>query len=368
MLKLFLYPLSALYGIIIYFRNRMFDLKILRSVEFDQPVISVGNITVGGTGKTPHTEYLANILKDPFRVATLSRGYKRKTSGFRFVSATSTVAEAGDEPIQIKNKFPEITVAVCENRVVGVEKLFNAPADEAADVVILDDAFQHRRIMPGLNILLVDYNRPIKKDVLLPAGRLREGAAQIRRANIIIVTKCPEEITPISRRILQKNVFLKPYQSIYFTTMAYGKIRPVFSYNEADPDIYEKKQTGILLVTGVASPKGIKNNLEKFSPGVEELLFKDHHSYSVKDLENIMNKFHSLKFTNKVIVTTEKDAVRFRDMKDLPQEFRLALYSLPVKVKFLDKEGELFNQKIINYVGENKSNFSLHKRKSKPES
>jgi len=366
MIKLLLYPFSAIYGIIVYFRNRMFDLKLLKSVEFEQPVISVGNITVGGTGKTPHTEYLVDILKDKFKVATLSRGYKRKTVGFRYVKTDSTTIEVGDEPLQIKNKFPEVTVAICENRVIGAEKLFNANPDNLADVVILDDAFQHRRITPGINILLVDYNRPIKKDILLPAGRLREGAAQIRRANIIIVTKCPEEITPISRRIMQKNVFLKPYQSIYFTTIVYDNIKPVFSYNEADSDIYEKKEYAILLVTGIASSMGIKKHLLKFSSQVEEISFKDHHRYSNKDIGLIMNKFSNLKVTKKIIVTTEKDAMRFSDMKNLAQEFRLALYCLPIKAKFLEKEGELFNQKIINYVGENKSNFSLHKRKSQP--
>ncbi|MBN1820290.1 MAG: tetraacyldisaccharide 4'-kinase [Prolixibacteraceae bacterium] len=364
MLKLVLYPFSAIYGIIIYFRNRLYDLKILRSVEFEQPVISVGNITVGGTGKTPHTEYLVSILKDKFKVATLSRGYKRKTRGFRLVNVDSTTYEVGDEPLQIKNKFPEVTVAVCENRVKGVDLLLNGDPESSADIVILDDAFQHRRITPGINILLVDYNRPIKKDTLLPAGRLREGSVQMRRANIIIVTKCPEEITPISRRIMQKNVFLKPYQSMYFTSILYGKIKPVFSYNEADPDIYEKKDYDVLLVTGIASSAGIKKHLQKFSNEVDELKFSDHYRYSEKDIVTIMNRFNNLKSEKKLIVTTEKDAMRFRDIKNLVQEFRHSLYSLPIKVKFLEKEGELFNQKMINYVGENKSNFSLHKRKN----
>jgi len=232
-------------------------------------------------------------------------------------------------------------------------------------VIILDDAFQHRRITPGINILLVDYNRPIKKDMLLPAGRLREGAVQMRRANIIIITKCPEELTPIIRRILRKNVFLKPYQSIYFTTFKYGQLKPVFSGNEATSVVIEGKDCGILLVTGIASPAGIKKYLEKLSNNVEELKFHDHHQYSEKDIDTIMKKFNSIDVKNKLIVTTEKDAVRFRDIKNLNSEFKSVLYSLPVEVAFLDKEGALFNQKILNYVGENKSNLSLHKRKGK---
>ena len=365
MLKLFLYPFSLVYGIIIYFRNRLYDLKLLRSVEFDQPVISVGNITVGGTGKTPHTEYLVDLLKDRFKIATLSRGYKRRTSGFRLVEVESTAEEVGDEPLQIKNKFPGITVAVCENRVTGISHLLHSDPENAPDVVILDDAFQHRRIIPGINILLVDYNRPVKKDILLPAGRLREGAAQIRRANVIIVTKCPEEITPIARRIMQKNVFLKPYQSIYFTSVEYGKLKHVFPSYDAEPEICGKRDYSILLVTAIAYSEGIRIFLQKISTDILEVEFRDHHYFTEKDIAAIMNKFESLKVQKKIIVTTEKDAIRFRNMKNLPEEFRSVLYCLPIKVKFLDKEGTLFNQKIINYVGENKSNFSLHKRKSK---
>jgi len=368
MIKFLLYPFSAVYGIFVFFRNRMYDLNILRSVEFEQPVISVGNITVGGTGKTPHAEYLINLLKDRFRVALLSRGYKRKTKGFRLVEIHSTAAEAGDEPVQIKNKFPEITVAVCENRVTGVKRLFNSDPDRVPELVILDDAYQHRRIIPGINILLIDYNRPLKKDALLPAGRLREGARQIRRANSIIITKCPEDMTPIARRIFQKNIWLRPYQSIYFTTFEYEKPIPVFAQNKTFPDLTGKKKYHILLVTGIASPAMIKKYLQDLPHTVEEIEFHDHHCYTEKDLETITNRFNSLKGPNKIILTTEKDAMRFRDRENLEKKLMQSLYSLPVKVKFLNGEGKQFNKKILNYVGENKNNFSLYKRKDIPQS
>lgn len=366
MIKFLLYPLSAVYGIFIWFRNRMYDFNILRSEEFDQPVISIGNITVGGTGKTPHAEYLIDLLKDRFRVSILSRGYRRNTKGFRLVETTSTAAEAGDEPVQIKVKFPEITVAVCENRVTGVKRLLDSDPDSVPDIVILDDAFQHRRIIPGINILLIDYNRPLKKDTLLPAGRLREGARQIHRANSIIITKCPEDITPIARRIMQKSIYLRPYQSIYFTAFEYEKPKPVFALNKALLDLTGKKKYSILLVTGIASPDVIKKYLQDLPHNIEELTFRDHHSYTEKDMKTITNRFDSLEGRNKIILTTEKDAIRFRDMENLEKKFIQSLYSLPVKVKFLNGEGEQFNKKILNYVGENKSNFSFHKRKNIP--
>lgn len=366
MLKILLYPFSFLYGMAVYFRNRFYDWNILKSKEFDVPVISIGNITVGGTGKTPHVEYLIELLKDKFEVATLSRGYKRKTRGFLYVESNSSVAGVGDEPLQMKRKFPDVTVSVCENRVKGAEKLFERKGDKTPDVLILDDAFQHRRIIAGINILLIDYNRPIKEDMLLPAGRLRESAAQMKRANIIIFTKCPPgEVTPIMRRILQKEVKLKPYQELFFTTFEYDKIQPVFAGGELKKDFYSKKTHAILVVTGIAYPRLIPEYLKTFSLEMDLVQFSDHHNYSKDDIRLIMSRFEKLKTPNKIIVTTEKDAVRFLELRELDDQFKNALYYLPFKVKFLDEEGKLFNKKILNYVGENKSNRELHQRKNK---
>ncbi len=367
MWKLFLYPFSLLYGLIVYFRNRLFDLNILKSTEFDLPIISVGNITVGGTGKTPHTEYLVNLLKDQFKVATLSRGYKRKSKGFRLVETNTTATESGDEPLQIKRKFPDVIVSVCVDRVEGATKLMDEKQENIPDVVILDDAYQHRRITPGLNILLIDYNRPIKDDYLLPMGRLRESRRQIRRANIIIVSKCPSEITPIAERILQKNVGLKPYQSIYFTTIVYDQVKPVFP-NSKPILLEEEHDFAILLVTGIASTIEINKQVQKYSKQVTRLEFGDHHQYSQEDLETIKNTFDAINSEKKIILTTEKDSMRLKDIEGFSEELKKALYYLPVKIKFLDKQGESFNTKISNYVRENKSNSELHKRKKQAKS
>ncbi len=364
MRKIFLYPVSLLYGLIVYFRNRLYDLNIFKSKEFDVTVISIGNITVGGTGKTPHVEYLVNLLKEKFGVATLSRGYRRRTKGFYKVNTDSRVAEVGDEPLQIKRKFPDITVAVCENRVTGVEKLLATANQKTPDVILLDDAYQHRRITPVINILLIDYNRPLKKDSLLPAGSLRESASQLRRANIIIFSKCPpKEVTPIMRRVMQNEIGLKPYQAMFFTTYEYDKLKPVFDGKELDSEFYEKHSYAILIVTGIAYPRLIPEYLKQFATDREMISYPDHHNFSVEDIRNIMGKFQKLQNERKIIITTEKDAVRFMELPDLDEQFKQSLYYLPVKVKFLDEEGKLFNKKILNYVGENKSNLELHKRK-----
>ncbi len=368
MIKLLLYPLSILYGIVVLSRNRLYDLNILKSTEFDLPVISIGNITVGGTGKTPHTEYLASLLKDEFKVATLSRGYKRKSKGFRMVEASSTADESGDEPLQMKRKFPDITVSVCNNRVEGVNQLLLGKQEPIPDVILLDDAFQHRRVTPGINIVLIDYNRPLKEDMLLPAGRLRERASQVDRANIIMITKCPPGLTPIMERIIQKNVKLKPYQSIYFTTMEYEPIMPVFEGAKLVTLDGLDKSLSILLVTGIASTLSINNQVGKYSSTIEKMEFGDHHQYTLEDIENINQKFQSIPSDKKIILTTEKDAMRLKDMPAIPKEIKKALYYLPVKVKFLGNQEFAFSQKIQNYVRENKSNSELHKKAKHPQS
>lgn len=368
MLKFLLYPLSWLYGLGVYMRNQAYNLNLMKSQEFDVPVISIGNITVGGTGKTPHVEYLVQLLREKFEVATLSRGYKRKTSGFMHVEINSKVSDVGDEPLQIKKKFPKQTVSVCEKRVDGVNKLLRFNENNIPDVIILDDAFQHRRITPGINILLIDYNRQIKKDHLLPVGRLRESASQMRRANLIIFTKCPDQVTPIMRRILQKDVGLQPYQSLFFSTMVQDKLIPVFDGILDEKSFYTDKSWSILIIAGIASPKLVFDHIKQFSNHTELLSFPDHHYYSKNDIQNIMQKFDEINSEKKIIVTTEKDSTRIKDMEDLTDDFKKSLFYLPVKVKFLENEEKEFNQKILNYVGENKSNRELHKRKNKRQS
>lgn len=372
MVKFLLYPFAVLFGIITSFRNKSYDLRLLKSKEFDIPIISVGNITVGGTGKTPHVEYLVNLMKDKFEVAVLSRGYKRKSKGFVEVRVDSNVTEVGDEPLQIKQKFPETFVAVCENRVIGVERILGSENLKTPDVVVLDDAFQHRRIVPGINILLIDYNRPLKTDTLLPAGRLRESSSQIKRANVIIFTKCPGEITPIMRRIMQKEVHLRPYQELYFTTLDYGRIIPVFSENELHGELHDEftgaKKFAVLVVAGIASPVLIYKYIEQYASHIETLTFPDHHHYSQKDICSIFRKFEQINSEKKIILTTEKDAMHFKSIDNLPDEFKKWLYYITVQVRFIGDEASLFNKKTLNYVGENKSNRELHKRQNKEQS
>ena len=361
MLKLLLYPLAFLYGLAVAVRNRLYDFKILSSREFEIPVIAIGNITVGGTGKTPHTEYLIKLLKQNYRVAALSRGYKRKSQGFRMVDTSSTVDEAGDEPLQMKRKYPSVSFSVCENRVTGIEILLESKP--IPDVVLLDDAFQHRRVTPGINILLIDYYKPLKDDYLLPLGRLREGKMQAKRANIIIITKCPNEITPITRRILAKDVHLYPYQDLYFTTMVYGQLCPV--YPEAKPmDLFnDPRQMAVLAVAGIAAPEYMIQHVSKITSEVDSLIFPDHHDYTVQDIRKIMERFGQLANPKRIIVTTEKDMVRLSQL-ELPAEMKSTLYYLPVQVKFLDKEGKQFDKRILDYVGENKSLRELKRHKA----
>ena len=349
-----LYPFSIIYGIAVGLRNRLFDYNILKSAEFDIPVISVGNITVGGTGKTPHVEYLISILKEHFKIATLSRGYKRKTHDFRIASLSSTADEIGDEPRQIKHKFPEIEVAVDKKRVPGINKLLQSFKD--LNAVILDDAYQHRYVKPGLSILLVDYNRLITRDYLLPFGRLREKPYEKRRANIILVTKCPKNLKPIDKRLVIKELNLFPYQTLYFTSYEYGDVIPVFKKDAEKmtfPDARERHPS-VLLITGIASPRMLKRHVRGISTRISEITFPDHHAFKDKDLTEIEEKYNALPGENKMIITSEKDAMRLEEMEQLPDAIKSSMYYIPVKVVILDDQQEKFNRQIINYVRCNK--------------
>ncbi|MCX6240058.1 MAG: tetraacyldisaccharide 4'-kinase [Bacteroidia bacterium] len=355
---LFLKLLSFFYGMVAGLRNELFNLKILSSREFDLPVISVGNITAGGTGKTPHTEYIAGLLKPNFKVAILSRGYKRKTRGFYIVETTSKVRQVGDEPLQIKLKFNELTVTVDANRVRGIEKLLTLP--QKPDVILLDDAFQHRYVAPGINILLTDYNHLITKDSLLPYGRLRESASNKSRASIIIVTKCPAELKPIDERIITKELEIKPYQNLYFSKIEYGSLMPVFPADVSSQSVVLVEGLTILMVTGIANPSPLKDYLKHGSHDIHEMNFPDHHQYKLKDLDRIIIKFESLTSGRKIIVTTEKDMVRFRDFGTVSEIIRKNMYYIPLKISFLNNTGKEFDRKILNYVKENKRNFKLY--------
>lgn len=364
MFKLFLYPLSAIYGLIVSIRNFMYDYKIFKSTEFEIPVISIGNITVGGTGKTPHTEYLVNLLREQFRVTTISRGYKRKTKGYQEVEVGSLATNIGDEPLQIKTKFSDIQVIVDEKRVHAIEIIQKQESSQLPDIILLDDAFQHRSVSAGINILLIDFNRPIDKDQLMPVGRLRESSWQMRRANMIIYTKCPQEISPITRRIIMKDVNLRPYQNLFFTTMVYQPLSPVFPDVAISTPRLASDTVSVLLVTGIANPEYLRKYLSNFTEDITDLKYPDHHNFNASNIQQIEQKFASINSEKKIIITTEKDSMRLKDM-DLSESMKANLFYIPLKIKFLDSEGKNFDEKIVTYVRENKSNRDLHKRKNK---
>lgn len=358
-----LYPFSLLYGLAVYIRNFLFDYQIIGSKEFNIPIISIGNITVGGTGKTPHVEHLIRLLKDEFQVATLSRGYKRKTRHFILASDHSTATEVGDEPRQIKQKFPEIHVAVDRKRVHGINELMkNIPELE---VIILDDAFQHRYVKAGRSILLIDYNRPLSEDYLLPSGRLREQSFEKRRANIILITKCPDRLKPIERRIVVKDLKLYPFQHLYFTKIKDNDPQRVFriSSNPFTREEIKKMKPQILMVAGIANPRSFKKFIRNYSTHITELVYPDHYEYKPKDINNIISAFHALEGVEKIIFTTEKDAMRLQKFNDIDTTVKERFYYIPISIDFLNEDTGHFNQHIINYVRDNKRDSILFKKK-----
>ena len=360
------YPVAFLYGIGVRLRNKLFDWGILHSTAYDIPVISIGNITVGGTGKTPHTEYLIRLLQKDFKVAVLSRGYKRKSTGFQLIGLDTSAEQSGDEPYQIKQKFPDIYMAVDKDRRHGIELLSREDIAPNVEVILLDDAFQHRYVQPGINILLIDYHRLICNDALLPAGRLREPASGKHRANIVIITKCPTNIKPMEYRILSKQLDLYPYQQLYFSTLKYGDLTPIVQSpeNKVKPLSSLSKDDNILLFTGIASPKQIIRDLEAYTSTIESLSFPDHHFFNKEDVDLLTKRFQSMPGEKKIIVTTEKDAARLTCSPHFSDELKKYIYVLPIEIEFLQNQQDSFNQNIIGYVRKNKRNSILSKREN----
>jgi tetraacyldisaccharide 4'-kinase len=364
MLKVKIYrlllPFAWLYGLAVWVRNRLFDWKALPAVNFDIPVISIGNIAVGGTGKTPHTEYLIRLLREDYRVAMLSRGYRRATSGFVLAGEQTAGRDIGDEPYQIWRKFPDITVAVDRKRVHGIQQLLALPEEKRPEVILLDDAYQHRQVTPSLSLLLTDFHRLLTDDCLLPAGRLREPARNRYRAQMIIVTKCPEDIKPADCQLIEKNLKLHPGQSLFFSFLEYGKLSPVFRSPAASGISLEelkKKDTGVLLLTGIAHPRILVEMLSGYAKKLETKIYPDHHDFSKKELSGLDEAYRRMNVERKIIVTTEKDAARLVDNANVSGALRQAMYYLPVRVAFHDEN--LFKQKIKEHVGTVKRNRVL---------
>ncbi|MDR0660025.1 MAG: tetraacyldisaccharide 4'-kinase [Prevotellaceae bacterium] len=351
MLKPFKILVSFLYWLVVAIRNKLYDWGIFKSKEFAMTVIVLGNITVGGTGKTPHTEMLVKTLSQEFCLAVLSRGYKRKTRGFHYVKPTSTVTEVGDEPLQMKRKFPDVTFAVEADRVKGIERLKKDIGE--LDVVLLDDAFQHRKLKPSLSIVLIDYNRPLHEDRMLPWGRLRDTRSQLKRADVVVITKCPHNLKPLEMKLLEKDTRLRPYQRLYLSAFRYGKPQPLFpSESIALPDA--PSFTSVLALTGIATPAPFVEHLSQMIKKVEPLEFADHHSFTKKDIERIVQ----LAKNHDAVFTTEKDAMRLQELS-LPEELKQRLFYIPIEVEIINGNDK-FTKYITNYVRKNKRNNILH--------
>lgn len=327
-------PFKWAYGVGVWFHNWLYDSNLKEQKSFDIPVISVGNLTVGGTGKTPHAEYIIESLADRFNIAVLSRGYKRKTSGFVLASKVSTPEQIGDEPYQIHRKFGDrIKVAVTKNRKKGIEiirKLF-----PEVNLIILDDAYQYRAIKPLVSILLLDYNRPIDKDTLLPLGRLREPQHATERADMLVITKCPERMSPIEFRTYSKTLnSILSFQKIFFSTISYYEIKPVFTEECNYPINLETltEEDSVLLVTGIAHPRSFVNYFKRFPFNVRVLRFPDHHNFTKDDLRRIKKFYSGMEGRKKVIITTEKDAVRLLHNPYFPYKLKKNVYYLPIHI------------------------------------
>ncbi|HEY4797738.1 MAG TPA: tetraacyldisaccharide 4'-kinase [Bacteroidia bacterium] len=355
LIKYLLLPVSFLYGIVIFFRNWLFDSGILPSKGFTTGIIAIGNLSAGGTGKSPMTEYLIRMLKDKFLLATLSRGYKRHTTGFILADKNSNSFQIGDEPLQFKRKFPDTIISVDENRRHGIETLLAQFPDLKA--ILLDDAFQHRKVKPGLNILLSDYSKMYYDDFLLPAGKLREWSSGKKRADVIIVTKCPDKLTPVEKRIVTKKINPDPHQKVFFSHIRYGDPVPVFGKKNISLD----KTCSVVLLTGISNPLPLEDHLRKKVGSVTPLHYPDHHEYSIVEMNYLAKTFHAVSSENKIVVTTEKDAMRIDKLGLVEILDKLAVCYIPIEITFDENEKEEFNKLIIEYVTRtNQKNPKLH--------
>lgn len=340
--RVLLLPFAIIFWLIIFVRNWLYEKNILRSTSFGMPLICVGNLSVGGTGKSPMVEFLVAHLKGRFRVATLSRGYKRKTKGYALATDYTTAIDIGDEPMQFHLKFPDVPVAVGEERIVAIPQLLHdRPATE---VVILDDAFQHRAIQAGLNILLTDHGNLFTRDFFLPTGDLRDLRSNYKRAKIIVVTKCPALLSEHERQSIISEIDPKPEQKVFFTTIAYGT-----PYHLTKKDFrYIDEHTEVLLVTGIANPRPLKHYLEERIQTYYMMHYNDHHIFSIDDWKDIRKRFEGIQAEKKLILTTEKDAMRL--LKFRQEVDGMPFYVVPIEHKFLFHEEGVFLDEVVRFI------------------
>ncbi len=346
-LRWLLFPFSLIYGLVVIIRNWCYDSGLFKSYKFNKPVISVGNLDVGGAGKSPMTEYLIHLLKNGYKLATLSRGYGRVTTGFLSATATTTATQIGDEPAQFKHKFPDITVAVCEKRVEGLRKLL-----PDHDVILMDDAYQHRAVEPGLSILLFDHNRLNEPHLLLPAGNMREPFNGRWRAQIIVVTKCPEQLTTDGQAALAQKIEPLPYQHLFFTAINY---QPLQDLEGRPANMTIDKDTTVFLLTGIANAQPLVQYLKGFISQIIHHNYPDHHTFTLKNITKLAAEFNECTSQKKIVITTEKDVQRLEGSwfkTALPAKEHLPVFVIPIRVEFLNGGGKRFDQLIIDYVRE----------------
>jgi len=343
-----LLPFSLLYGIVIFFRNKFYDWGIFKSQAFDIPIISVGNLEVGGSGKTPMVEYLIRLLKTDFKLATLSRGYGRITKGFRWVKANDDATLTGDEPLQISRKFPEISVAVCENRVNGINEIV-----KEHQLILMDDAYQHRAVKPGLSILLFDYHQLKNNRFLLPAGNYREHFSGRKRADILLVTKCPLLLNESEQNELEHIVSPYAHQQLFFSGINYAEdLESVFTDQQLSVQTIKNNHT-VLLLTGIAKPEPLLNEVKKRTQNIIHHSYPDHHNYSQKNILKLVTTFNAIKSNNKIIITTEKDAVRLKTDSFAELLIGMPVYQWPIQISFINGNEQEFNTLIKKYAQSN---------------
>ena len=345
-----LFPIAIIYGGITIFRNLLYKKNIFKSNEFDLPIICIGNLSMGGTGKTPHTEYLARLLKDEYNLAILSRGYGRKTTDYIEAGENSTAIHIGDEPAQYHRKFPNIKVVVEKKRVKGVLNLLYD--NSSVEVILLDDAFQHRSLKAGQNILITDFNKPFFKDLIIPVGELREFRTGKNRANIIIVSKCPQNLSLKKKNEIIKDISPNENQKIFFSFIKYGRIYNPFTNKELVEDV-SNFQT--LVLTGIANPKPLYEELNRREVSFSKKAYRDHYPFSEKDVATISEIFGTFDSSKKIILTTEKDASRLLEIKGFEQ---LPIYCIEIEIDLIDDK-EKFDNEILEYVRKNKGNSKL---------
>lgn len=347
-LRLLLLPFSVIYGIVVMLRNKFYDWKIFKSTRFDIPVICVGNLVVGGSGKSPVTEYLVHLLAD-YKIAVLSRGYGRETKGFLYADQTATAKSIGDEPLQFYHKFPQVTVAVCEDRVQGITRL-----KETHDLIILDDAYQHRSLSPGFSILLFEFQKLLKPQFLLPAGNMREPFWGYKRADILLVTKSPAEISSAEKQRCLAKFEENAADQLFFSSIAYSELTGLFTAETIPCSQIHGKQ--VFLLTGIANPKPLSDYLEQFTADIIHYDYPDHHPFSSGNLSKLVEVFHQHPAKEKIIITTEKDAQRLFDVTIKELLLNLPVFYLPIRILLEADRKQTFDQKILKYVSDTTRN------------